>query len=129
VPIGWIADKTSKPATMLACFAVCSLGLIALPRAIDTSLVWPLLLVLGAAGFGIYTIALAQLGDRFSGPDLIAGTAAFSTTWGLGALIGSVVSGRAMDDFGPHGLPYALLAIFVAYLALRIGRGLLRGRW
>jgi MFS family permease len=120
IPIGWIADKTSKNGTMLACFVLCCIGLVALPFAIETALVWPLLLALGASGFGIYTVGLAQLGDRFKGPDLIAGTSAFSTMWGLGALTGSVVSGLAMDRFGPNGFPMALLIIFLTYLAVRL---------
>jgi MFS family permease len=120
IPIGWIADKTSKNGTMLACFAFCCIGLTAVPFAIESELVWPLLLALGASGFGIYTVGLAQLGDRFKGPDLIAGTAAFSTMWGLGALTGSVVSGLAMDRFGPNGFPTALLIIFLTYLAVRL---------
>jgi MFS family permease len=120
IPIGWVADKTSKNGTMLACFVLCCVGLVALPHAIGTAFIWPLLLVLGASGFGIYTVGLAQLGDRFSGPDLIAGTSTFSTVWGLGALTGSVVSGIAMDAFGPNGFPHALLAIFVGYLAIRL---------
>lgn len=119
IPIGWVADKTSKNGTMVACFVLCCLGLIALPYAIETAVVWPLLLVLGASGFGIYTVGLAQLGDRFTGPDLVAGTSAFSTVWGLGALTGSVVCGIAMDHIGPNGLPEALLIIFLAYLAVR----------
>jgi cyanate permease len=128
VPIGWIADKTGKNRTMVACFVLCCVGLILLPHAIRTDLVWPLLLVLGAAGFGIYTVALAQLGDRFSGGDLVAGTSAFSTIWGLGALTGSVVSGVAMDRFGPDGFPTALLVIFVTYLVIRFVVQHLRNR-
>jgi MFS family permease len=120
IPIGWIADRTSKAGTMIACFAVCSLGLVLLPASIASAWIWPLLLVLGASGFGIYTVGLAQLGERFSGADLLAGTSAFSTTWGLGALTGSVVSGIAMDGFGPDGFPAALLVIFLAYLAIRL---------
>ncbi len=119
VPIGWIADHTSKSGTMVGCFAAAAIGLALLPFAITTIWLWPLVLVMGAAGFGIYTIGLAELGDRFSGPDLIAGTSAFSTVWGLGALIGSVVCGLAMDWFGPHGFPAILLLIFVGYLAIR----------
>lgn len=119
VPIGWIADHTSKSGTMVACFLTAAIGLALLPFAITTIWVWPLVLFMGAAGFGIYTIGLAELGDRFSGADLIAGTSAFSTVWGLGALVGSVVCGLAMDWFGPHGFPSALLVIFVAYLAIR----------
>jgi MFS family permease len=120
IPIGWIADKVGKTRMMMACFVACILGLAILPLGIDSPAVWPLMLFLGASGFGIYTIGLAQLGDRFHGADLIAGTSAFSTAWGLGALTGSVVCGLAMNRFGPDGLPEALIVIFVAYLVVRI---------
>jgi len=124
IPIGWIADRTAKRGTMVACFVVASVGLALMPLAIGSALIWPLLLVTGAAGFGVYTVGLAELGDRFQGADLIAGTAAFSTSWGLGALTGAVLSGFAMDAFGPHGFPGALLAVFVGYLAIQFLRGL-----
>jgi MFS family permease len=119
IPIGWVADKIGKNRMMVVCFIFCVLGLAVLPLAIRAPWIWPLMLFLGASGFGIYTIGLAQLGDRFKGPDLIAGTSAFSTVWGLGALTGSVVSGIAMDWFGPNGFPTALLVIFLAYLLVR----------
>ena len=101
IPIGWIADRTSKRSTMIGCFLIASVCLALFPLAIATNWIWPLVLVAGAAGFGIYTVGLAELGDRFSGPDLIAGTSAFSTMWGLGALIGAAICGKAMDVFGP----------------------------
>jgi MFS family permease len=118
IPIGWIADRTSKRGTMVCCFLTASVCLALLPLAISTIWIWPLVLVSGAAGFGIYTVGLAELGDRFSGPDLIAGTSAFSTMWGLGALIGAALCGIAMDLFGPHGFPATLLAMFVGYLLI-----------
>ena len=122
IPIGWIADRTSKRGTIIVCFIVASVGLALMPFAIDSRWIWPLLLVMGAAGFGIYTAGLSELGDRFNGADLIAGTAAFSTIWGLGALTGAIVSGIAMDAFGPHGFPGVLLAVFVCYLAIQAAR-------
>jgi predicted MFS family arabinose efflux permease len=112
---------------MLVCFMLCCVGLVALPFAIETKFVWPLLLALGASGFGIYTVGLAQLGDRFTGPDLIAGTSAFSTVWGLGALTGSVACGLAMDQRGPNGFPEALLAAFLLYLVIRLVVRITRG--
>lgn len=124
IPIGWIADRTSKRGTIIVCFIVAAAGLAVLPLAIGSWLVWPLLLVMGAAGFGIYTAGLSELGDRFGGADLIAGTAAFSTIWGLGALTGAVMSGIAMDAFGPHGFPGALLAVFLCYLAIQAVRAM-----
>lgn len=117
IPIGWIADRTSKRKTMVGCFLVASLCLVLLPFTVTSIWIWPLVLVSGAAGFGIYTVGLAELGDRFSGSDLIAGTSAFSTMWGLGALIGAALCGAAMELFGPHGFPATLLAIFLLYLA------------
>ncbi|WP_374655771.1 MFS transporter [Dongia sp.] len=122
IPIGWIADRTSKRTTMTACFFATALGLALLPFAIATVLVWPLVLVTGAAGFGIYTVGLSELGDRFRGSDLIAGTSAFSTMWGLGALLGSVVCGFAMDLFGPHGFPGVLFVVFAIFIAVQAVR-------
>ena len=122
IPIGWIADRTSKRGTIIVCFIVASVGLALMPFAIESRWIWPLLLVMGAAGFGIYTAGLSELGDRFSGADLIAGTSAFTTIWGLGALTGAIMSGIAMDAFGPHGFPGALLAVFVCYLAIQAVR-------
>jgi MFS family permease len=119
VPIGWIADRTSKRGTIIACIVGTSICLAAMPFAIDGGWIWPLLLFAGAAGFGIYTVGLAELGDRFSGADLVAGTAAFSSAFGIGALTGAVLCGFAMDVFGPHGLPGSILAVFVGYLVIQ----------
>ena len=124
IPIGWIADRTSKRGTMIACFIAASITLALMPFAITTGWIWPLLLVMGAAGFGIYTVGLAELGDRFSGADLIAGTSSFTTAWGFGALTGAVLCGFAMDAFGPHGFPGILLAVFVCYLLIQCVRSL-----
>jgi MFS family permease len=129
IPIGTIADRTSKPATMIGCFLVAATCLALLPFAVTTIWLWPLTVVMGAAGFGIYTVGLAELGDRFRGADLVAGTSAFSTMWGLGALLGSVICGMAMDLFGPQGFPGILLLIFASYLLARLLRNrLLRNR-
>jgi MFS family permease len=119
IPIGWIADRTSKRGTITACFVGTSVCLLAMPFAIDSVWIWPLLLLIGAAGFGIYTVGLAELGDRFSGAGLIAGTSAFSSAFGLGALTGAVLCGFAMDAFGPHGFPGSLLAVFLGYLVIQ----------
>jgi MFS family permease len=124
IPIGLIADRTSKEGTIKVCFGLAILSMLILPLVIGGPFVWPLLLLVGAAGFGIYTVGLALLGDQFKGTDLVGGTAAFATVWGLGALIGAVVCGWAMDGFGPDALPYSLAIIFVVYLGLNARRRL-----
>jgi len=125
IPLGWIAGRTSKAGAMIGCFVTVILVLSLIPFLIHTSFIWPAIVVLGAAGFGIYTVGLSELGDRFTGPDLVAGTSAFASVWGLGALIGSVICGEAMDIFGPNGFPAILIVVFVSYL---VGRFIRRQR-
>jgi len=74
--------------------------------------------VAGTAGYGVYTVALASLGNRFSGIELVNGASAFAVVWGFGALFGSVAGGWTMLGFGPHGLPVGLALV---YLLLAVG--------
>ncbi|MFO1090568.1 MAG: MFS transporter [Hyphomicrobiales bacterium] len=122
MPIGWLADRFRKRLVMLWLALVCAGLLLLLPLVMGTFLMWPLLPVIGAAGAGIYTVGLAELGERFQGEELVAGTAAFSTVWGLGALVGSAIGGIAMYVFGPHGLPVVLAAFFSVFIVMMIGR-------
>jgi MFS family permease len=119
-PVGWLADHYSKQAVTLGCGAVTALGCALLPISFGTPALWIVLTVAGAASAGIYTVALARLGEQFSGHDLVAGTAAFSTTWGVGALLGALLAGWAIAGFGPDGLPYTVAAIFAMFLAALI---------
>jgi MFS family permease len=41
IPIGWIADRTSKRGTIIACFIVASVTLVLMPFAITTWWIWP----------------------------------------------------------------------------------------
>lgn len=117
-PIGWLADRYSKQKILSMCALLAALSAIALPYANTSIWMWPVLVILGAAGYGVYTVALADLGDRFQGTELVAGSAAFAVMWGTGALIGSVSGGWAMSLFGPYGLP---MLIAVAYAVLYVG--------
>jgi MFS family permease len=117
-PIGWIADHWSKRGTMSVCGITTALGSALLPTVFGTWLVWPVLVVTGAASAGIYTLALAELGERFSGHELVAGTTAFSTMWGGAALIGAMLAGWAIERFGPDGLPYSIAAVFAGFIVM-----------
>ena len=64
--------------------------------------------VWGGVSFGIYTMALIQLGERFTGQALIAGNAAFALVWGVGGIVGSPATGMAMQLVGHQGLPSSL---------------------
>jgi len=71
---------------------------------------------------------LSELGERFSGHELVAGTTAFSTMWGGAALIGALLGGWAIDRFGPDGLPYAIAAVFLGFILTIAARTLINSR-
>ena len=88
----------------IACLAGCLL----LPLLFNNWLIWPLFFVWGGVSFGIYTLSLIQLGERFTGQALIAGNAAFGIVWGIGGIVGSPAAGLAMQLTGHQGLPSSL---------------------
>ncbi|MGE3874079.1 MAG: MFS transporter [Parvibaculaceae bacterium] len=127
-PIGWVADHWSKRGMMAVCAIVTALGSALVPWAFETWLIWPVLVVTGATSAGIYTLALAELGERFTGHELVTGTAAFSTIWGGAALIGALLGGWAMERFGPDGLPYTIAVVFAGFIVMIAARAFFTSR-
>lgn len=108
LPLGWLADRVERTGLHLACGVVAMAIGIGLPWLLNmTWLLWPLLVVLGAVAGGIYTLALVLIGQRFKGQDLVTANASVGLLWGVGSLVGPLISGAAMD-VAPHGLPMAL---------------------
>lgn len=116
-PIGMMADRFRPRRVMIACASTSALLTAMLPLVIATDYVWPLLFVLGAASYGMYTSALIELGTRFSGYALLAGNSAFALMWGLGGIAGPSGSGLAMQLAGPGGLPLVLAGMCIAVAA------------
>ena len=118
LPLGWLADRFPHRLMIGGCALVTVIMLLLLPFAMNTIWMWPLMVIIGSTGFGVYTVSLVSLGDRFKGQELVSGSAAFAVVWGIGALLGSVSGGWAMSNFGPHGLPVSCAAV---YLLLVVG--------
>lgn len=114
IPLGMIAERIGPSKGLLLCALASAAGCALLPLLFTTFLVWPLVFVLGAVSFGIYTMALIHLGNRFSGSMLIAGNAAFALFWGVGGIAGPPVTGIVMDAVGIQGLPLTLALLCLA---------------
>lgn len=127
LPIGWLADRMEHRWVLAGCALVTTICLLLLPTLIHSPAKWPLLVVAGTAGYGVYTVSLASLGNRFSGIELVNGASAFAVVWGFGALFGSVAGGWTMLGFGPHGLPVGLALVYLL-LAAGIARRQLKLR-
>ncbi|RFB94754.1 hypothetical protein B5K08_11355 [Rhizobium leguminosarum bv. trifolii] len=106
--LGRVAERFGSKPTMSFCVLACLAGCLLLPLVFNAWLIWPLVFVWGGVSFGIYTMSLIQLGERFTGPALIAGNAAFAFAWGIGGLTGSPAAGVAMQLIGHQGLPLSL---------------------
>ena len=114
-PIGWLADRVSRRAAMLACTSATAVGALLLPLVEGGGwTLWTLVFLWGGVAYGTYTVALIELGDRFTGGLLLAGNAAFAMMWGVAGLVGPSSVGAAMDLAGPVGLPMVLGSMFTA---------------
>lgn len=126
IPIGWLADRCPRRLVLLGCAAATAAGAVLLVIAVQQGLLmlFILLFVWGACAYGVTTVALAELGDRFGGPTLLAGSAAFTLASGIGGMLGGPLTGAAVDTAGDSGLilvlagAYGLLGLLVAVVPL-----------
>lgn len=118
LPIGWLADRVDRRKLMVVLALLSSVGALIWPMALAAP--WfarVLLFCWGGIFVGIYTVAIALVGARFSGADLAGVYAILSVGWGVGALVGPALGGVAMS-LTPHGLPLMaalLCALFTLY--------------
>ncbi|MBZ9856886.1 MFS transporter [Mesorhizobium sp. CA13] len=122
VPLGLLAERLTARLVRFICLVLTLLGCLLLPLLIETPLVWPMIFVWGAVSYGIYTMAIIELGERFSGSALVAGNAAFSLMWGVGGILVPPLAGGVMDRIGASGLPVTLGAICLALAAATVIR-------
>lgn len=113
LPIGWLADRLSRLGVLLACVLASAVAAAILPFVgASPWAMWPLLVLWGGIAFGIYTVGLTMLGQRFAAGDMARANAAFVMIYTFGSLIGPPVSGAAMDIFGGRGLGWSLAAAY-----------------
>lgn len=128
LPIGWIADRLPRLGVLLACVLASALAAAILPFVgASPWTMWPLLVIWGGIAFGIYTVGLTILGQRFAAGDMARANAAFVMIYTVGSLVGPPISGAAMDVFGGRALgwslagAYALCALAIVVMHRRRG--------
>lgn len=115
IPVGLLADRIPRQPLLAALAlgsALAMLALLAVPATVPTA---ALLFLAGGISGGIYPVALALLGERFSGADLAAANGAVVALYSLGFVVGPPVIGLMMDILGVAGLPLALGGILAGY--------------
>lgn len=129
-PLGWLSDKVGRAPIYLGCGILSLLIGVCLPLLMKyPSLLWPSLVILGAVAGGVYTLAIILIGQDFKGQDLVTANASAGFLWGVGSLLGPLLSGAVMTT-GSHGLSLALsaaAALFVLF-ALSLFRRTLQSK-
>ena len=119
LPIGWAADRLDRRKML----AVAGLGSAAAPVAMALlsdsyaaaaagAVLW------GGLAVALYTLALTELGARYSGGTLAEANAAVILAYGLGALVSPTAFGTAMELVPPDGLLWLAAAAALVYVAL-----------
>lgn len=125
--VGWLADRMDR-ALLSVWLVVASTALLAvMGRALAVpDLDNAYMLVVGGLSAGIYAVAMALLGERFRGAALASAATLFTLMWNLGSLVGPLVTGAAMQRFGPAAMPWTLAVMAALVLPLAIGAWLRR---
>ena len=123
LPIGWLSDRIDRRqvicGTAFLGAAACGLGYLAQnPPA--WLLVDPLVALMGAAFFAggtttpLYALLLAYTNDNVPAEDMPATSGGLVFTFGLGAILGPVAAGFAMESMGPFAFWIVLGCTFLA---------------
>ncbi|MET2826329.1 MFS transporter [Mesorhizobium shangrilense] len=126
IPLGLLAERFGGRAMIIACAVATAVCAVLLPLLITTPLIWVVLLVMGAVGYGVYTMALVELGSRFKGSALVSGNAAFALMWGAGGIVGPPTAGALMQAIGPLGLPAVIVGLDVLLVVFALYRSSVR---
>ena len=123
-PVGWLADRMDRHALLICLTAFGFAGALGLPFVMDAGgfLVWIYVGLWVGLFSGGYIVAMAIVGERFAGADLVAANSAFGFLWGIGSLTGPAASGFAMDAAGTDGFVLPIACVAGLYLLLAVGR-------
>lgn len=105
LPIGWMADRVPRRALFRACGLALLVSSLSVPLVLHTVLIWPVWVVFGASAGGLFTLALILIGERFRDDELVRANAHVAQLWGIGCLIGPLMTGAASQWISGHALP------------------------
>ncbi len=129
LPVGWAADRFDRRTLLAIAGGVSVLMPLAIISVEQSALaISACAFVWGGVAVSFYSLALTELGSRYKGTDLAAANAAVMLAYGMGALIGPMSFGAAMDAVGPDGLLWLAAAIGACYVGLVLLRMLIRPR-
>ncbi len=115
LPLGWLADRSSRRGFLLLSAAVVAVGAMVYPFLLGSEpWLWVMMFLWGGVSWGIYTLALGLMGEKFPAAELAAANAAFVMMYEVGSVGGPIISGAAMDAWPLYGLPVVVAVVAAA---------------
>ncbi|MDU9411211.1 MFS transporter [Pseudomonas sp. zfem005] len=105
LPIGLLADHMSRRTLFRGCGLALLMSSLSIPLFLHTPLIWPIWVIFGASAGGLFTLALILIGERYRDDELVRANAHVAQLWGIGCLIGPLVTGAASQWISGHALP------------------------
>lgn len=137
-PVGELADRWPRERLRRIGVALCLGGALLVPvvsagGAAWAWLIWPIVALWGAAGAGLYTLAMTEIGHQYGdgstpagqpGGGLVDATAVLVIAYTLGGVLAPAVAGLMLDLSPRWGLAAALAAIaLVGFWRPSVARG------
>lgn len=105
LPIGWLADRMSRRSLFRVCGLALLISSLSIPVLLHTVLIWPIWVLFGASAGGLFTLALILIGERYRDDELVRANAHIAQLWGVGCLVGPLVTGAVSQWATGHALP------------------------
>ena len=127
-PIGWICDRARRSYVLLMISLLASAAAFANTLVIDSTFGWRLLALCVCMGLAstVYSIAVAITNDMMHSSQIIAASSGLLLSYGLGSVLGPLLSSTLMELFGPPALfqtlaaALASMAVFTLYRQYRV---------
>jgi MFS family permease len=119
LPLAHLADRVGRERVLLGCALVGVVSTAALVLAKQIVLVVVLSFVAGASIGPLFAVSLALLAQLLARDQLAAGSALFTTAFGLGSMIAPLSGALIMQHFGSAHV-FSLTMLLLALLLLRI---------
>jgi MFS family permease len=126
-PLGWLADRFDRRRIITGLTMVLALLCLAGLYAADVSRTALLTVVFLYGGFGmpIYSLSVAHANDRLEPDQMVAASSSLMLAYGVGAILGPVTVGQAMEHLGPPGYfiylaaAHTLIGLFAIWRMIR----------
>jgi len=119
IPLGWIADNMKRITLLFICGVTFLLCVASLSFVIHKpAFLWPILVLLGGSIGGIYIVTITLIGQKYKGAELVTANATLGFVWGVGSLLGPLVTGFSMQLLNPDGFTVTLTVASLLFLAM-----------